>query len=79
MADAAERLGPLLAEREAAGLYRRRPLLESPPGARVVLDGVEHRNFASNDYLGLAAHPEPAAALAEGAQTWGAGAGAAHL
>ncbi|MFP4606881.1 MAG: 8-amino-7-oxononanoate synthase [Thiohalospira sp.] len=79
MADAAERLGPLLAEREAAGLYRRRPLLESPPGARVVLDGVEYRNFASNDYLGLAAHPEPAAALAEGARTWGAGAGAAHL
>ncbi|MFP4132078.1 MAG: 8-amino-7-oxononanoate synthase [Thiohalospira sp.] len=79
MADAAERLGPLLVEREAAGLYRRRPLLESPPGARVVLDGVEYRNFASNDYLGLAAHPEPAAALAEGARTWGAGAGSAHL
>lgn len=35
--------------------------------------------FCSNDYLGLAAHPVLAAALAEGAAMYGAGSGASHL
>jgi 8-amino-7-oxononanoate synthase len=35
--------------------------------------------FASNDYLGLAAHPDIIAALAQGARDWGAGSGASHL
>ncbi len=35
--------------------------------------------FCSNDYLGLAHHPELVAALAEGAARWGAGSGASHL
>lgn len=35
--------------------------------------------FCSNDYLGLAAHPELAQALAEGARRWGGGSGASPL
>lgn len=35
--------------------------------------------FCSNDYLGLASHPQLAQALAEGARLWGAGSGASHL
>jgi len=35
--------------------------------------------FCSNDYLGLAHHPEIAAAMQEGIARWGVGAGAAHL
>ena len=35
--------------------------------------------FCSNDYLGLAAHPALADALAEGAKLYGAGSGASHL
>jgi 8-amino-7-oxononanoate synthase len=35
--------------------------------------------FCSNDYLGLAAHPALAEALAEGAALYGAGSGASHL
>lgn len=35
--------------------------------------------FCSNDYLGLASHPELVEALAEGARRWGAGSGASHL
>jgi 8-amino-7-oxononanoate synthase len=35
--------------------------------------------FCSNDYLGLAAHPALAAALADGARRYGAGSGASHL
>ncbi len=35
--------------------------------------------FCSNDYLGLAGHPEVIAALQRGAATYGVGSGAAHL
>lgn len=44
-------------------------------------DGIARRQlmFCSNDYLGLAAHPGIAAALAEGAQRWAGGSGASHL
>jgi 8-amino-7-oxononanoate synthase len=35
--------------------------------------------FCSNDYLGLAAHPALAEALAAGAREWGGGSGASHL
>jgi len=36
-------------------------------------------SFCSNDYLGLANHPEVVRALQDGAQRWGVGSGAAHL
>ena len=64
-----------LAEREAAGLLRLRRTVASPPGARVTVDGMRLVNFASNDYLGLANHPQVVAAAREGAARWGAGAG----
>jgi 8-amino-7-oxononanoate synthase len=35
--------------------------------------------FCANDYLGLAAHPDIAAALIEGVKLYGAGSGASHL
>jgi 8-amino-7-oxononanoate synthase len=35
--------------------------------------------FCSNDYLGLANHPQLVQALAQGAHRWGAGSGASHL
>ena len=68
-----------LAAREAAGLKRVRRTLASPQGARVIVDGRELVAFASNDYLGLANHPDVVAAAREGAARWGAGAGASHL
>ena len=39
------------------GLKRTRRLLDSAQGARITLDGRDCLSFASNDYLGLAAHP----------------------
>lgn len=68
-----------LAALEAQGLRRRRRVLQTPQRARVEVDGREYVAFCSNDYLGLAAHPELVAAAMEGAREWGVGAGASHL
>lgn len=68
-----------LAERRAAHLYRQRPLLQSPQGPQVVVDGMPLLQFCSNDYLGLANHPEVVAAWQRGAERWGVGGGASHL
>jgi len=68
-----------LDQRLAADLYRQRPLLQSPQGPQVVVDGQPLLAFCSNDYLGLANHPEVIAAWRAGAERWGVGGGASHL
>lgn len=68
-----------LAEIDAHGLRRRRRIATTPCAARMTVDGREIVGFASNDYLGLAAHPALAAALTEGAARYGAGSGGSHL
>lgn len=72
-------LATQLQEVAAAGLTRRRRVLESPCGRIATVDGRNVLNFASNDYLGLAGNAEIARALADGALQWGAGSGASHL
>ena len=72
-------LASRLAERRAAHLYRQRPSLEGPQAPRVRVDGRELLAFCSNDYLGLANHPEVIRALQQGAEQWGVGGGASHL
>ena len=64
---------------EAEGLRRRRRILQTPQRARVTVDGRDYLAFCSNDYLGLAAHPQLVAAACEGAALYGVGAGASHL
>lgn len=68
-----------LAELERDGLTRRRRILETPQRPRVTVEGREYTAFCSNDYLGLAAHPEVVEAAREGAARYGVGAGASHL
>ncbi len=68
-----------LSDRRRRGLYRRRRRLQSAQGARVRLRGRELVNFASNDYLGLAADPRLARAAAMAARRYGCGAGASPL
>lgn len=72
-------LAPVLQQRRAESLYRRRLTLDSGQGARVWVDGRALLNFCGNDYLGLAAHPQLIDAMTRAASRYGAGAGAAHL
>jgi 8-amino-7-oxononanoate synthase len=68
-----------LDERAEQGLLRSRKTLQSPQSAHIVVDGKPYLSFCSNDYLGLANHPQLIAALQQGAVQHGAGTGAAHL
>ena len=68
-----------LDERAAQGLLRRRSTMQSPQAPHIIMDGQPYLSFCSNDYLGLANHPQLVAALQHGAQQYGVGAGAAHL
>jgi len=68
-----------LNERASLGLLRQRSMLQSPQAPHIMVDGKSYLSFCSNDYLGLANHPQLIAALQQGAQQHGVGAGAAHL
>ncbi len=45
----------------------------------MIIDGKAVISFCSNDYLGLANHPQVKAAFIKGVEQYGAGSGAAHL
>lgn len=68
-----------LTELETRKLLRLRRVTETPCAPEILVDGRNLLAFCSNDYLGLAAHPEVTAALQEGASLYGAGSGASHL
>ena len=72
-------LAPALAERCAQHRYRQRKLLQSPQVPQLLVDGKPYLAFCSNDYLGLASHPDVIAAQQQAAARWGAGSGASHL
>jgi len=65
--------------RAEKGLQRYRRVLESPQGVHITLEGKPYLSFCSNDYLGLANHPQLIAAMQLGAQHYGVGSGASHL
>jgi len=70
---------PALIERREAKLYRSRRVLESPQAPNVVVDGKKYIAFCSNDYLGLANHPDVISAFQKAANRFGVGSGASHL
>lgn len=72
-------LAPALAQRRAENLYRTRRLLNSPQTPRVNIDGKNYTSFCSNDYLGLANHPNVISAFNNAANKFGVGSGASHL
>ncbi|KAA3629395.1 MAG: 8-amino-7-oxononanoate synthase [Proteobacteria bacterium] len=80
MADPSEfDLQSALVKRHAAGLYRTRRVLAGPQSVEAVVDGRACLTFCSNDYLGLANHPQVIAAFQAGAERYGVGGGASHL
>ncbi len=56
-----------------AGLYNNIRTISSPQGAWLVVDGKKVLNFCSNNYLGLANHPEIVAAAQKAASEMGVG------
>jgi 8-amino-7-oxononanoate synthase len=68
-----------LDQKKSAGLYRRRRTLGSAQGARVLVDGKSLLNFCSNDYLGLANHPDVIRAFQKATEKYGVGSGSSHL
>lgn len=68
-----------LADIDAQGLRRCRRVADTACGAHMTVDGRAIIGFASNDYLGLAAHPRLVEAFAEGARRYGSGSGGSHL
>jgi len=72
-------LRPELDRRKDDHLYRRRRVVLGPQGPELVVDGKPMLGFCSNDYLGLANHPDVIAAMQRGAEQYGVGGGAAHL
>jgi 8-amino-7-oxononanoate synthase len=75
MKDLAAELG----KRRQQGLYRSRRIHEGPQAPVMTIDGRPVLSFCSNDYLGLANHPEVVRAFQSAANEYGVGAGAAHL
>jgi glycine C-acetyltransferase len=71
-----EYLKEQLGELERAGTALRPRVLEEEQRARTRFDGREVINLASNNYLGLAAHPRLKEAAARAATEFGAGSGA---
>jgi 8-amino-7-oxononanoate synthase len=60
-------------------LLRQRRTVTSPPQPQLGVDGKPLLSFCSNDYLGLANHPDVVRAFKRGLDEYGAGSGASHL
>lgn len=60
-------------------LYRSRRVIDGPQSVVLNLNGKSVINFSSNDYLGLANHPEVVAAFKNAVDQYGVGSGSAHL
>jgi 8-amino-7-oxononanoate synthase len=64
---------------EAAGLRRTLRPLATGSAAEVMIDGRPVLLLSSNNYLGLADHPDIVTAACEATRRWGCGAGASRL
>ena len=68
-----------LVQRAEQQLYRQRVILDSPQKPEAIVDGRSCLMFCSNDYLGLANHPDIKAAFQQAVNVYGVGSGASAL
>ena len=69
----------LLNDLENQSLRRKLKVSDSPSGPMMKINGQDVFTFCSNDYLGLANHPEIASAMIDGINIYGGGSGASHM
>jgi len=72
-------LRPALQEKKRQHRYRKRRIISSPQQAEIIFDGKNVISFCSNDYLGLANHPQLKQATIDAVKKFGVGSGSAHL
>ena len=65
-----------LSKLKETGFYNTIPMMDSPQGASVVINGKRVLNFCANNYLGLANHPRLVEAATQAMQKYGVGPGA---
>jgi len=65
-----------LANLKETGFYNTIPMMDSPQGPSVVINGKRVLNFCANNYLGLANHPRLVEAATQAMQKYGVGPGA---
>ncbi len=68
-----------LKEKQTHSLYRSVRTSESPQQPHMQINREDLLTFCSNDYLGLANHPDVIKAFKQAADKYGVGSGAAHL
>lgn len=79
MSSFSRQLSSRLLERKEQSLYRHRKILNSPQSTEIIVEGKKLLSFCSNDYLGLANHPDVIVAFKNGLDLYGVGSGASHL
>src|SRR4051812_1280864 len=62
-----------LADLQSAGLYKRERIIETPQNTHITVKEKSVLNLCANNYLGLAQHPEVAAAARDAIDKWGYG------
>ncbi len=75
----ADELNQRLAALRDQSLFRELHRVDSATGPRIQIGGKNFLNFSSNDYLGLANHPELKTAAIRAVEQFGAGAGGSRL
>ncbi|TCJ83287.1 8-amino-7-oxononanoate synthase [Cocleimonas flava] len=68
-----------LKQKQQQSLYRKPRISESAQQPLMQMDGGKYLSFCSNDYLGLANHPDLVNAFKQAADKYGVGSGSAHL
>lgn len=61
------------------GLYRALRIISSSPEKEIIFEGKQYCNFSSNNYLGLAAHPQMKQSAKEAIEKYGCGGTSSRL